>query len=202
MKTIRNCVILCIAAAAVIIPKSAYCAEERQLFYTYAGPFIGAAYNMIKYPEWDSSVPPKQRDLTVNGPAYTIGGAFQVYADQFAGDFRIGYMNNQNDGSHAVQHLQWSLCVKYLWGIDENIFVGTGLGIYIETPPASGGYDGSGGIQLPASFVYNYSNTVKLFADLEFRIGSYGHSSNMGDDDSRKMAIGLTAGVVFNVGRL
>ena len=171
------------------------------LFYTYAGPYLGAGYNMIKYSTWNDDKNVRE-DESVNGPHFSGGAAMQIYVNSFAGDFKLGYMYNLNDGNHVIQHMQISAAGKHLWNVNPAISLGTGIGLYLETPPGTSNYDGCAGLQIPFSFVWNSTFDTKLFVDLNFRMGRYGYDLDSGNDTSRKFSLSLETGFLFKVGRL
>jgi hypothetical protein len=171
------------------------------LFYTYIGPFAGAGYNIISYSEWNSQQN-VQETRKVSGMNLSGGCSFQIYANNFAGDRKAGYMYNMNDGTHVIQHPFFSIYGKYLWMLRPELYAGTGLGLYMETPPATSGYDGGAGVQVPASLVYNLGMDSKFFTDLEFRYGRYQYGNNYDTDSAYKFSVQLSLGYIFKIGRL
>lgn len=195
------CAVIITASFLFYAADEAAAAEVGTDFYTYLGPYLGVGYNFIKFEEWNKSSN-SHNNVSVNGPHYALGCSFQLYLHDIVGDFKVGYMYNQNSGGHSAWHFQLALSAKYLWQFKENLRAGTGLGIYAETPPSSSGYDGGAGLILPICSVYDLNESTKFFTDLEFRIGSYGGNSDIGAKDSRKLSIAIQAGVLFRVGKV
>ena len=200
-RNLRHFLTAVFAMTAILFMAAPGKAQDSHSFYTYIGPYLGVGYNLISYQEWDR-ISNTQATINANGPHGVAGVTLQLYMNEIIGDFKVGYMYNMNDGDHSAYHLQCAISLKYMWQLENGMHLGTGLGIYTETPPSTGGYDGGAGFILPVCAVFNISETTKAFTELEFRLGSYGNSSDMAAGESRKIALGLQAGFLFRIGKV
>lgn len=171
--------------------------EEEELFFTYIGPTIGGGTNQIAYRGWSSDS--NTRVSRVLTGYYVSGGCLlNIYVKYFIGEFTLEYINNFNSGKPdvSVQHLIYTGTFKYAFAVTDAFALTCGVGAYMETPPASKGYNG-GGLNGSLGSVFDVSRDWKIVFDLVARYGRFG----LGDDSS-KFSLGAKIGAVYRVGRI
>jgi len=179
--------------------------ERKVLFYTFIGPVAGFGHNHLKYYDWNTTDNLYESNK-INGFYFNGGCAINIFVHNFVGDFRIEYLYNMNDGTHQVHNMLFSVLGKYMWDLTELFSMGTGLGIYFETPPSNVSYNGSGGAQIPLSFMFKTTFDTRLIVDLLCRYGYYGYNDDSArtsiSENSSKLSYGITIGFLFKVGRI
>jgi len=139
--------------------------DPNTLFYTYIGPTIGMGFNMASYKYWDRNS--DTLESTSFSGAYVDFGCYgAVFVDRFIADIRIVYSMNFNDGTHKVFHPSLTMTGKYVWDINDSISWALGMGLYLETPPATSKHYGSSGFVFPVSLYMNVFQDSKLFLGL------------------------------------
>ena len=166
--------------------------DMSSLHYTYMGPVLSMSYDKVEYKDWLGT---EQGSVDMTGTSYGGGIALQIFVENFCGDFHLKYVRNDLDFSLDLGEML--LQGKYLWKINDIISAGTGFGLYSELALSEPDHKGSAGIQLPFSAVYTGSPLWKVFGDVYIRYGSFG----IGEESSR-ISIGLSLGIVFRVGRI
>ena len=170
--------------------------KTRKLYYTYAGPILSAGFNDIQYYDW---VGDSRKNIHATGPFFTIGGLLAITTTFLQGDFSIEYMYNSNN-TGALYHLFYSANGRYVYTMSADISFTAGLGVWFESAPSNKSYTGSAGLQLPIGIIYKLNEKMNLTCDIFSRYGSFGIGQN--EDTARKFSIGLTAGILFKVGRI
>lgn len=168
--------------------------NEDTLYYTYMGPVLSGGYMKAAYTDWFDAET-VTREEKVSGVYYSGGMAICIFAGEFCGDFQLKYVYNSLD--YSLAFTEFSISGKYLYPFNDIFSAGGGLGIYFATPPSNMHYDGSAGIMLPLSAVFNTTASTKAFIDIYFGYGSFG----IGEETSSLKA-GINAGFVFKVGRI
>jgi len=194
---IRTGVTQCICLLLVIFLSGPLWAEEH--FFTYMGITLGGGINQIEYTDWFTD---HQETANISGTYYSGGLLCAVFVRELVGEFSMQYIANANDTVEggkdtSVQHLLYTFTGKYAYPLGTRFFATGGIGLYIETPPATGSYDGGGGPLLTIGGIVNLSPDWKIIFDLQGRYGQFG----MGQD-STKLSYGINVGVVYNVGRI
>ncbi|HQO01301.1 MAG TPA: hypothetical protein PLI62_03450 [Spirochaetota bacterium] len=168
-------------------------------FYTYLGITLGGGINQIEYSDWFTD---HQETANISGTYYSGGMLFAVFVRELVGEFSLQYIANSNGAAEggrdtSVQHLLYTFTGKYAYPLGSRFFATGGIGLYIETPPATASYDGGGGPLMTAGCIVSISPNWKFIFDLQGRYGQFG----MGED-STKLSYGINVGVVINVGRI
>ncbi len=166
--------------------------ELSGLNYTYLGPVFSISHDKVEYKDWFET---EQGTKNMSGLSLSGGLSLQIFVESFCGDFQIKYTRSSYDFS--LDLLEASLQGKYLWGINNYLSAGTGLGLYSSTALSNSDHKGSAGFQLPLSAVITLSETWKVFFDVFARYGSFG----MGEG-SRQISFGTNLGLVYRVGRI
>lgn len=166
--------------------------DEDTLNYTYIGPVLSAGFMKAAYTDWFET---ETKEKTVSGMSYSGGAAVMIFAHDFCGDFKLNYVYNSLD--YSLSYTEFSVSGRYLYSFNSIFSAGGGLGIYFATLPSNMDYNGSAGIMLPLTAVFNTTASTKLFFDIYFGYGSFG----IGEDTSSLKA-GINAGFVFKVGRI
>ncbi len=176
-----------IPAHTQIIKKSA------DLFYTYMGPVVSGGMHSITYNDWMND---SQGSEDISGKYVSGGLLFTIFIKNLAGDFRMQYHYNMND-NETLQHLYLAAAGRFVLKLNTQFALSSGPGIYFDSPPSTGGYDGSPGFWLPFGMVLNLGFDTKLVFDLIGKYGIYGKG-----EDSTKLSYGASLGIIFKVGRL
>jgi len=168
--------------------------DEDTLNYTYAGPVLSTGFLMAEYTDWFDD---ENRTKTeqVSGIYFSGGAAFFIFAKDFCGDLQLRYAYNSLDFS--LMYLEGALSVKYLYPFNSTVSAGGGLGLFFALPPSNMDYNGSAGIMIPLTAVFNTTETTKLFIEAYAGYGSFG----IGEDTS-SILTGINLGFVFKVGRI
>lgn len=166
--------------------------DEESLNFTYLGPVLSFAYNQVEYTDWDGDSTEKEK---MSGYIYSGGAALNIFADDLCGDFQMKYAYNQIDTS--LSGIEFSIAGKYFYKMNDNISLGAGLGIYLDTPFSTKDNNGSAGLQLPLTLLVNTTPDTKLFIDIFSRYGSFGQGRN-----TSSISAGVNVGFVFKVGRI
>jgi hypothetical protein len=173
-------------------------AAEEERYYTYLGAVFGAGINKIHYNGWFDD---QYGSQSISGSYYSGGFIFQVYVKQFIGEFTVQYdMNSNSDTKNpdtSVSHPLYTFVAKYTYPLGADFFAAGGLGLYMETPPATAKYDGGGGPAVTLGMLYEINIDWKIVFDFNLRYGQFGIG-----EDSTKLCYGITIGVVRNVGRI
>lgn len=167
--------------------------KTSELYYTYFGLIINGGMNSIRYNDWINN---SQGSEDISGSYLSGGLIFNIYTNNIAGDFRLQYHYNMNDNEN-LQHLYIAIAGRYLYQINTKIILSSGPGLYYDSPPSTGGYDGSPGFWLPLGMVLNLGFDTKLVFDIIGAYGTYGKG-----EDSTKLSYGASLGIMFKVGRL
>lgn len=166
--------------------------DDMSLNYTYIGPVFSTSYTHVEYRDWiDNSTKTEK----MSGYSLSGGIAIDIFSKNLCGDFHLKYNYSQLD--YTITNLEFSMSGKYLYMISENFSIGAGLGCYFESPPSNRDHDGSAGIQLPLTAIFNTTPDTKLFIDLLARYGSFGIGEN-----SKVLSAGMNIGFVYKVGRI
>jgi hypothetical protein len=166
--------------------------ELSGLNYTYLGPVFSIAHDKVEYKDWFET---EQGTKNMSGLSLSGGLSLLIFVESFCGDFQIKYTRSSYDFS--LDLLEASLQGKYLWGINNYLSAGTGLGLYSSTALSNSDHKGSAGFQIPLSAVITLSDTWKVFFDVFARYGSFG----MGEG-STQISFGTNLGLVYRVGRI
>jgi len=166
--------------------------DEESLNFTYIGPSLSYAQNKIEYSDWfETSTETKK----MSGNIISGGLALNIFSDNLCGDFQMKYAYNQLD--FTLTYMEFSMTGKYLYPFTSYFSFGTGLGMYLETPPSSQGHNGAAGLQLPITLLFNTSPGTKLYMDIFARYGSFGLGQN-----TKSTSMGVNVGFIFKVGRI
>jgi hypothetical protein len=111
------------------------------------------------------------------------------------GDFQAKYSYSSYDTTLTC--LEFILAGEYFYKINDIISLGTGLGLYMETPPSSKDHNGSSGFYIPLSAMFNTTGNTKLFIDLFAKYGTFALGN-----DTEFSSYGCSMGFVFKVGRI
>lgn len=166
--------------------------DDASLNYTYIGPVASASYMKVEYRDWINN---STQTKKMSGNSYAGGIAIDIFSKNLCGDFHLKYNSSQLD--YTITNLEYSMSGKYLYNLNENVSIGAGLGCYFESPPSNQDHDGSAGIQLPFTAVFNTTPDSKLFFDLFVRYGSFGIGEN-----SQVISAGINVGFLYKVGRI
>jgi len=166
--------------------------EESTLNYTYIGPAISFSYNSAEYSEWKDDT---YNTETTSGMTYAGGLDIVILTSLMCGDFQAKYSYSQYDTTLTC--LEFIISGKYLYSINNRFSAGGGLGLYCETPPSSSEHNGSAGILIPLTGIYNTTSDTRLIIDIYMKYGSFA----MGDNTSL-MSFGCNIGFVYKVGRI
>ncbi len=168
-------------------------AEDR--IFTFLGPAFSGGVNKITYNDWfDNETGTKK----VAGNFYGGGIQLDVFAAPLVGEFIIQYLSNSaSETEIAVNHLYFGFTGKYAYYPTSVFALAPGMGLYVETPPASKRYDGGGGFTASLGFIIHFTQDLRFILDAQGRYGSFG----MGED-SRKISYGINVGLVYKVGSL
>ena len=166
--------------------------EEESLNYTYLGPVFSVAYNKVEYTDW---VDTSTKTEKMSGYIYSGGLALNIFADNLCGDFQLKYAYNKLD--FTMTYMEFSAAGKYFYPLNNNLSLGGGLGLYLETPPSNQDHNGSAGLQLPITLLIVTSPDSKLFIDIFSRYGSFGLGEN-----TKSISAGVNVGFIFKVGRI
>jgi hypothetical protein len=168
-------------------------AYSDELFFTYLGLNFTGGLNKINYTDWIDDQHQTKKD---NGKFYSGGPLFNVYVKNLIGDFRLNYVYNKNKLSETtVSHLNWSGSLKYAYPLTKSFSLTSGLGLYLETPPSSKKYDGSGVLVSIGSLV-TINWDWKLSLDFHTQYGHFGIG-----ESSRKLSYGASLGILRKVGK-
>lgn len=166
--------------------------SDDTLNFTYIGPAFSAGIVNARYTDWFET---ETKSKSMTGIFYSGGAAIEIFAGSFCGDFQVKYTYNSLDFS--LMYLETSIAGRYLYPVKPWFSAGGGLGFYFASPPSNRKYNGSAGIMLPVSAVFNTTPTTKLVVDIYAGYGSFG----IGEDTS-SISAGIRAGFVFKVGRI
>ncbi|MDY6933148.1 MAG: hypothetical protein SVZ03_02870 [Spirochaetota bacterium] len=180
----------------LITPSASNYADEP--FFTYIGPTIGGGFNKIEYTDWliDRR---STKDVTGN---YLCGGfIIDIIIKRVIGEFSIQYIYNNNSSTPdiSVQHFIYTALGKYSYSLRDDLSLTSGLGLYLETPPANRGYDGGGGYIISIGTIYRMSWDWNIIIDL---IGTYGHFGIGEVGTNTKLSSGIRFGLVYKIGRI
>jgi hypothetical protein len=174
--------------------------EEEGLYFTYAGPVIGAGFNKLTYRDWsyDSNT---RESKKLSGYFLSSGAMLNIYVGNFIGEFSLQYMGDFCSEERVnVQHMFYTSSGKYsytLKQINSNLSIASGLGVYLESSPSSINYNGGGGINFLLGGGYILSREIRIVSDIVVRYGYFGIG-----DDSNKFSIGVKIGAIYKVGRI
>ena len=169
-----------------------------ELFFTYIGAAFGGGLDKIKYTDWfrDSD---KRDTKKVSGSFYSGGFVIDIFVNKFIGEFSIQYINNSNSDvpDISVNHLIYNATGKYSYKLIDALYLTSGLGLYLETPPANRSYNSGGGFNATFGTVYNIGREWKVIFDLIARYGHFGIG-----EDSTRLSYGARIGLVYKIGRI
>lgn len=183
-----------IALPALIMFLFPSIARAQQHYTTYAGAVMSLGANSITYKDWIDN---EQASRNVSGSHYGGGVLLDLFVNMFIGEFSMQYLVNSNDGDTSVNHLLFVFTGKYAYEIQSWISATAGIGLYMETPPASQTYDGGGGFNVTIGTLFRPSRDWNIVVDSYYRYGQFG----MGQD-STKTSYGLSLGVIRKVGQI
>jgi len=166
--------------------------DEDTLNFTYIGPVLSAGIINARYTDWFET---ETKTKSMTGSFYSGGAAIEIFAGDFCGDFQIKYVYNSLD--YSVMYLETSITGRYLYPVNSWFAAGGGLGFYFASPPSDRDYNGSAGIMLPITAVFNTTAATKLFIDIYAGYGSFGIGEN-----TSSITAGIRTGFVFKVGRI
>ena len=171
--------------------------EEGELYFTYVGPSIGGGRNQIAYRGWSSESNARESKL-ISGNYINGGFILDIFVKNMIGEFGLDYVNNFSSGKPdvSVQHLMLTSAGKFAYSLNNFSALTCGVGVYLETPPASRSYRG-GGLNGVIGAVFDISRDWKIIFDFVCRYGFFGIG-----DDSSKLSLGGKIGVVYKVGRI
>ncbi len=179
----------------ILITQSAFSQEIRKkesLNYTFIGPVVSAGYSDVKYSDWNGT---EYVEETTSGPSYGAGVVLNIFAEPFCGEFQLRYTYSTLDFTLTL--MEFSTAGKYLWRINNLFSAGTGLGLYLDSPPSNQSYDGSAGIMLPFTGILDLSINSKLFTNISVKYGSFGIG-----EDGTKLSYEINMGYLYKVGRI
>jgi hypothetical protein len=184
---------ICLLHAAANTAHAQTFKKTSELYYTYLGLIVSGGINSITYNDWINN---SEGSEDISGSYLSGGFLFNIYIKNIAGDFRLQYHYNMND-NETLQHLYLAIAGRYVYKINTKISLSSGPGLYFDSPPSTGGYDGSPGFWLPLGMVLNLGFDTKLVFDIIGKYGSYGKG-----EDSTKLSYGASVGIMYKVGRL
>jgi len=197
MKIIIKIVLIFIFSFCIINYLRGEEAEEvEKLHFTYIGTIIGGGINKINYKNWFND---RRRTENISGTYYSGGAVLNVFVYQFIGEFSFQYIMNSSNSSPDIsnQHLILNAIGKYSYFLKNNFFLTSGLGLYLDSPPANNDYDCGSGPLIVIGMIYELSREMRIFSDLIGRYGSFGLGQG-----SSKISYGINIGVVYKVGRI
>lgn len=171
-------------------------ASAQELFFTYVGVVLQGGTNSIHYESW---IDTEQGTVESKGAMYGGGILTAIFVHQFAGEFSLTYMQYSSDTKPdlSVGHPLATVKGKYFYPLSNVYQPGIGLGLYLDLPPASVDYNGGAGANIAFCSLFTLSSEIKALIDIYAQYGSFG----MGES-STKIEGGISAGVVYKVGRL
>ena len=165
--------------------------DEGKVYYTYAGANLGGLYSYATYSDWFTD---KRETKTQSGIVVPGGLMLNIFIDQFSGEFTAEVIY---DLSASIFYTKFTSSGKYILNINNELFFGAGLGIYLETPPSSATYNGGAGVLLPLEIGYKLTDKSRITMDIITSYGSYG----MGEDNYQILS-GVRFAFLYRVGAL
>lgn len=163
-------------------------------FSTYAGILGSWGINSINYSRWDETA---RRTDTVNGQNMLIGITGSAYAKYLSGEFSLSASLNYNDEDEtSIHHADWCGILKIQYPFNQYFSVYTGLGLYMEMPPATSEYEGGGGTAVLGT-AFSFGSGYKIAPDIYARYGYFGLG-----EESTKLSYGIRIQFIKKVGRL
>lgn len=166
--------------------------EESTLNYTYIGPVISASLNSAEYNDWINN---ERKTEKVSGTSFTGGVDLKIIAASMCGDFQAKYSYSSYDSTLTC--LEFLLAGEYLYRLNELLSMGGGIGLYLETPPSSNGHNGSSGLYIPLTTMFNITPDTRFFIDIFGKYGTFALG-----DDTEFFSYGCSMGFIFKVGRI
>lgn len=166
--------------------------DEDTLNYTYIGPLFSIGITNVEYTDWFETGTEKK---TMSGTFYSGGAIITIFSGNYCGDFQTAYVYNTLD--YNLCFIEMAVTGKYLYPFNDTLSAGTGLGFYFTTPPSNMDYNGSAGVILPLTAIFNITPEIKLFIGINFKYGNFG----IGEDTS-SVSAGINTGLTFKVGRI
>lgn len=184
---------LLFTVSLMLIPLNRLRGED--LFFTYTGVSAGGGIDYIEYKDWFADEEKTgTKDISGN---YIYGGAMiDIFVDYFIGEFSLNYIRNSND-EVPVSHLFYTATGKYACKINGLLELTAGIGLYLETPPASESYNSGGGVNGVIGTVFNIGREWKFIFDFTGRYGHFGIG-----EDSTRYSFGANLGALYKVGRI
>jgi len=165
--------------------------SDDKVYYTYAGAIIGTNFSKAKYNIWETN---ERKSYSESGASIPVGFLLNIFIEQFSGEFTFEQIYNF---SSKIYYTKFSSSLKYIWDIDNNYYLGTGFGLYLETPPSSKKYNGGSGILLPFEFGYKLTKKSIITINIITSYGSYGIGN-----DNYNIISGVRFGYLYRVGAL
>ena len=180
----------------ILILTPIVCLHAEELYFTYVGTIIEGGLNKIEYSDWFVD---RRETKNYSGSFYSGGLLIDIFIKRIIGEFSIQYIYNKNSGTPdiSIQHMIYNALGKYSYTLREDIFLTSGVGLYLETPPADRGYDSGGGFLITMGTIYCLNREWNFIFDLMVRYGLFG----MGEE-STKFSSGIKFGLVYKVGRV
>ncbi len=182
-----------IISVILLLPYAQLNGEE--LFFTYAGLSFSGGIDRIEYKDWFQDEL-KRDTKNVTGVYYSGGVILNIYVKNMIGELEVLYISNIND-EIPVSHILYNAAGKYSFELNKKFSLTAGLGLYLETPPASKSYNSGGGFTGLAGVVYSLSWDWKLVFDINARSGHFGIG-----EDSTRISSGVKLAFMYKVGRI
>lgn len=194
MKTGKNILFTTIIlfAAFALTEKNAH---SEELFFTYVGPSVSYNYNFVKYQDW---IIDKNDTVNYRNSGFTGGIFTQIFVGRISGEMSLNLEYDLLSGSPdlTMYHLTWTGIGKFAFYQTTKWSISGGLGVYLETPPATNSYDGGGAI-ITSGFNYKIGENQLISTDIYSSFGNFG----LGQDSS-KINVGVKVAYGFKVGRI
>ena len=180
---------------SIIILFTPFNLNAEQPFFTYTGLTFGGGIDSITYSDWSPETNRRETN-DLSGTYYCSGILLNIFVRDLIGEFSIQYINNSND-EIPVSHVIYDVLGKYSYPLTESISVAGGAGLYLETPPASRGYNSGGGLSAAFGPIYSIGKDWKIMLDIAGRHGHFGIG-----EDSTRISYGARLSVVYKTGRI
>lgn len=187
--------LLFLIAFLILIPRGFLRADEH--FFSYLGTTFAAGVDKIKYKDWIEEI--ERRDTkNISGSFYSGGIVLDIFIKKIIGEFKIEYVNNSNsEEAISVRHMIYTAIMKYSYQLIRPLYLTTGLGLYLETPPSNRSYNSGGGVNMCFGTMYDINKKMKVILDLSWRYGYFGIGER-----STRYSYGVSLGLVYRVGRI
>jgi ComEC/Rec2-related protein len=95
--------------------------------------------------DWSGWTGNQRENITYDGWYASGGAVLQVYPRPLLGEVSCLWTYSSDDcEGHPLWYMRWQGLLKYSWELVPVFHVTGGLGLYAETPPPAGDYDGGG----------------------------------------------------------